>query len=297
MEACVAQALSICPEPVRSAVSRECEKPNVMLEELRLRVGAPVSVCSEGKEWAVSSEGRLLYADAEMLRETVLRATDRSLYAAQAQLQEGYCTLPGGHRLGICGSIVRQARGGPILSVKEFSSLNLRIARQIRGVADALSRQVWQYPESTLIVSRPGCGKTTLLRDLIRQLSDRYRFRVGVLDERGEIAACLDGKPQFQIGNCTDVLSACPKEEGIYMLLRTMRPDWIALDEISAQQDVDSICRASYSGVRFLATAHIWSREDLQQRPVYRRMLDAGIFRNLAVLDEKRALHCERLCA
>ena len=293
MEACVTQALEICPEPIRSAVLNECEKPKVRPEELRLRVNAPVTLLSGGREWALSREGSLLYADAEMIRVMVSRAAEHSLYAAQPQLREGYCTLPGGHRLGVCGSVVRQ--GAAICTVKEFSSVSLRIARQIRGAADAVSRQVWQYPESTLIVSRPGCGKTTVLRDLIRQISDRYRNRVCIVDERGELAACIGGTPQFQIGACTDVLSGCSKEEGITMLLRAMRPDWIALDEISAEQDVDAICRASYCGVRFLATAHIWAREDLQRRSVYRRLLEVGVFHNLAVLDEARTVRCERI--
>ena len=293
MEECLKQALEVCPPKLASAVERECRKPGVCVEELRLRVGAPAGIFSGGREWALTDEGRLLYADSELVCELISRATERSLYAVQDNIREGFCTLRGGHRLGVCGSVVR--RGGEILSIREFSSVNLRIARQRKGAADALSREIWQSPGSTLIVGAPGSGKTTVLRDLIRQLSDRYRYRVSVIDERGELAACVDGVPQFEIGACTDVLSDCPKEEGIEMLLRSMRPDWIALDELSSRRDVEAICKASYCGVHFIATAHAWNREELQKRPVYRALFEADVFRSLAFLDSNRQVHCERI--
>ena len=134
-----------------------------------------------------------------------------------------------------------------------------------------------------------------LLRDLIRQVSDRFGQRVAVVDERGELAACLDGSPQLRVGRLTDVLSFCGKAEGIELLLRSMRPDWIALDEISAEEDLRTILRASYCGARFLATVHVLGPEDLRRRPLYRRLMEAGVFENLIYLEKDRSLRCERV--
>lgn len=293
MEECVWQALAICPAEVQEAVAQACAQPKLQPEELRLRAGSPIRLGANGREWALSLSGRMLSADAAMLRQIVQTATGQSLYAAQEKLRQGYCTLPGGHRLGVCGSAVMQ--NGMLQTLQEFSSLNIRIARQVRGCADAVSRELWQRPVSLLLCGPPGSGKTTLLRDLIRQMSDRYRYRVCVLDERGELAACLDGTPQLDVGGGTDVLTGCDKETGIYLLLRSMRPDWIALDEISAAQDVEAIARASCCGVRFVATAHAWDRADLQNRPLYRTLLSRGVFQTLAFLDRDRRVHCERI--
>ena len=145
--------------------------------------------------------------------------------------------------------------------------------------------------ENVLIVSPPGGGKTTFLRELVRLSSGRGR-RVSLVDERGEVAACCGGNPQLPVGKHTDVLSLCPKAKGIELVLRAMGPEWIALDEITAAEDVEAIIRASYSGVRFLATAHAWSRGDLTRRPLYRTLMEAQVFENLVEIRPDRGLNC-----
>ena len=231
----------------------------------------------------------------EDLTQILRRASDYAAYAVQDQLTAGFLSLPGGHRLGVCGQAVPGQNG--IRSIRELQSVNLRIAREVPGAADGAVSLLWSHPASTLILGPPGRGKTTVLRDLVRQISDRFRERIGLVDERGEIAACLGGVPQLRVGQRTDVLSLCPKERGILLLLRSMGPRWIALDEISDPADAEALIRASYCGVRFLATAHAWDRSDLEKRPLYRSLMESGVFENLVLIKPDRSLLCERIGA
>lgn len=177
--------------------------------------------------------------------------------------------------------------------LRDISSMNLRIAGQHLGCADAAADFLWTHPRSCLVIGAPGSGKTTLLRDLIRQISDRFLWRVSVVDERMELACCVGGKAQFQVGAHTDILSGVGKQRGIEMLLRTMNPQWIALDEITAEADVEEMVRASYCGVRFLATAHAVSRDELQRRPVYRTLLQTQLFETLITILPHRQIRTE----
>ncbi len=285
--------ISILPEPVRQSLERMPLLDRRRLEEIRLRVGVPAAVVVDGSERELFLNGAKIIADSRMLNHTVTAAADHCLYTAEDQLRHGYRTLKGGHRLGVCGTVVRDRQG--IAAIGSFSSLNLRIARQLQGVSAPIFDQLYGTPASTLVIGAPGRGKTTVLRDLIRLLSARMDARVGVVDERGEIAACVEGSPQFDIGSHTDVISGATKEEGIYLLLRTMSPEWIALDEISEHSDIETICRASYCGVRFIATAHAWHPSDLRSRPLYRALMERKIFRNLVVIDKDRRLRVERI--
>lgn len=293
MDRIYTELLDLFPEPLKFAAAVLFQERGNALEELRLRQGQPVSAFCGGREIPIRYRDESLTADAELLQEILRRASGSSVYAVQDQLSRGFLSLPCGHRLGVCGRAV--CENGGIRTVTEIQSLNLRVAREIRGAAGEAVNLVWSHPDSTLIAGGPGAGKTTVLRDLIRQLSDRFSERVAVVDERGELAACLDGLPQLSIGRRTDVLTGCPKALGIEMLLRTMRPDWIALDEITAQSDVEAIRAASYCGARFAATVHVRQREDLFQRPVYRRLMESGVFENLVLIRPDRSLVCERL--
>ena len=244
----VRQALRICPLGLRDAGA---------MEELRLRCGQPPACRIAGKERALP----LAPVTPELLRGILEQATQRSAYSMQEMTRCGFVTLPGGHRLGICGTAVVQ--NGTITALREPSSLNLRIARQPDGIADRLRDALWARPQSVLLCGAPGSGKTTLLRDLIRQLSDRFGWRICVVDERLELAA-------------------------------TMNPEWIAVDEITAEADIAAIRRASYCGVRFLATAHAADRRELESRPLYRALLQDGFFRMAAFLLPDRSVRIER---
>ena len=300
----LAPLAEIFPEGLRDSIGGLLREKGDRLEEIRLRAGCPVTWTAGDRELiltapAEASEAgdllgsRTVCCTAGDLEQILRRASDHAAYAVQDQLTAGFLSLPGGHRLGVCGQAVPGPDG--IRSIRALQSVNLRIAREIPGCADAAVSFLWSNPASTLILGPPGSGKTTVLRDLIRQLSDRFRERVGLVDERGEIAACVEGTPQLRVGQRTDVLSLCPKETGILLLLRSMAPRWIAVDEISAKADAEALVRASYCGVRFAATAHAWDRSDLQRRPLYRSLLEAGVFENLVTVNPDRSLRCERI--
>lgn len=293
MEQTMETIQKLFPDPLRGAVSDLLAAPDRAVEELRLRCGWPVTWMAGGRELPLRPEGKALIVDGALLQEVLQRATRYSVYAVQDQLREGYLTLPGGHRLGLCGRVIRD--GPRIRSLTELQAMNLRLASERIGAADAAANLLWCHPDSTLIIGSPGRGKTTLLRDLIRQTSDRFSQRIGVVDERGELAACVNGQPMLRVGRLTDVLTGCEKREGIDLLLRTMAPTWIAVDEITREDDAETLIRASYTGVRFLATAHVWDRGDLLRRPVYRRLMEAGLFENLIELRPDRTLCCERM--
>ncbi len=295
MENNLQDVLALCPAQIGQAILTLPAGKISTLEEIRLRVGGPAMVTAGGESWCLSQGDRLIDCTQKMVTDVVTAAAEQSLYAAQEQLRQGFCTIRGGHRVGVCGRAV--AQGGQVQTLKEFSSVNIRVAREITGAANVLAGKLWSQPRSTLILGPPGAGKTTVLRDLIRQMSDKFRYRVAVADERGELAACVNGRPQFRVGKRTDILTGCPKEQSIYMLLRTMNPQWIALDELSTLEDVSAICRASYCGVRFVATAHAWSTEDLLRRPVYRALAEEKVFENLAVIEKDRSLRWERMSA
>ena len=206
-------------------------------------------------------------------------ATQASAHTALERVRNGFFTVRGGHRIGICGSGV--VRDGEVRNLRQVSSLAIRVAREVPGLSAAVLDRLWSggVLQSTLLLSPPGGGKTTLLRDLIRAVSDGEggpALRVGVADERG---------PQFSIGRQTDVLDGCPKGPALLMLLRGMNPQVLAADEITAPEDAAALEMAANCGVSLLCTAHAGSLEELKARPLYRRLLDEGLFRRLVIIE------------
>lgn len=234
-------------------------------EELRLRLGKRPAVLCGG----VQTDLPLPAVTEEDIGGFVRAAAGNSCYAVQEQLRHGFLTLPGGHRLGLCGCAA--VRDGEVMSLREISSLDLRFSR------DITPETVPSVRTSTLIIGPPGCGKTTLLRCCIRQISDGGA-RVSVCDERGEIAGYHAGRMRYDLGAQTDVMTGMPKAAAMPMLLRSMNPQWIAVDEITAAEDVQAMERCSYCGVKLLATAHAESRDELAKRPVYQKLMTLGIF-------------------
>ena len=271
------------PQAVQTALAG---MPEAQIEELRLRVGQKPSVLYMGAERALPVRDTLSQAE---LQQILLNASAQSQYAVQEQLRSGYLSLPGGYRLGVCGSAVVQ--NGCMTGIREISSLALRVPHAIRHPPE----QLLPYLQgSCLLAGAPGSGKTTLLRSCIRVLSDTGQ-RMAVADERLELAGAVHGVPQFDLGPCTDVLSGCPKGEGMRMLLRSMNPQWLAVDEITQPEDLAAIRQAGGCGVRLLATIHAGSAEELKNKPLCRELFSLGIFRQVLYLDKNRAFHAERI--
>ena len=257
------------PYPVRRRV-----------EEVRLRAGQMPLVVLNGEELPLPADGPISERELSLTLEVATRA---STHTALEQLRQGYFTLRGGHRVGLCGTAVTE--DGRVKSFRHLSSLNIRIAHVVSGCGEEVLTRLragGSFP-NTLILAPPGGGKTTLLRDLVRLLSNGGT-RVGLADERGEVAALWEGVPQFDVGEHTDVLEGCPKAVGLMLLLRGMNPQLLACDEVTDPADCAALERCSNSGVGLLATLHARKVEDLAQKPLYRALLARGLFQRTVVI-------------
>lgn len=253
------------------------------LQEIRLRLEQPPFLRFKDKD--IWLERKTIAADLHFCINT---ASKYSPWLAETA-DSGYITAPGGHRIGICGSI--RGTAGSITNLSSLTSLCIRVARDFPGLAS----NVPQNAESILIIGRPGSGKTTLLRDLIRQRSDTYKQCVAVVDERAEIFPRINGSFCFSTGKHTDILTGCTKTQGIISVLRAMGPDIIAIDEITADEDCQALYHAGWCGVRLIATAHAGDINDLYSRPLYRPLIESKVFDTVIILRTDKTWHWERL--
>jgi len=260
------------------------------ISEIRLRVDKPMIIKTAGRDYFVEQSGRLIFTSAgafcptvDDIKETMERISRHSFYAYESELSMGYITLPGGHRVGVAGQVVLE--NGGVRSWKYISAINIRIAHSVPGCADAVLPQITSEAGlyHTMIIAPPGCGKTTLLRDIVRQISNKG-ITVGLVDERSEVAGCFHGVPQNDVGLRTDVLDGCPKAMGMTMLLRAMSPDVIAVDELGGEDDAKAVETVLNAGVKLLCTAHGVDVEDAKKNPALAKMLERGIFERFVVL-------------
>lgn len=251
-------------ELLPQALREEIGRLPADLTELRVRAGRRTQlICLSGEEFRGGIIG------AALTEETAQALAGHSLYAREEELKEGYFTVPGGCRVGVCGRMTGQ---GADRSLTHVGSVCIRMAREIRGAADAVMEAVTRdgRPADALIVSPPGLGKTTLLRDIARQLSDgtggRRGVRVGIADERGELAGCVMGIPTLDVGRRTDVMDGCSKKEGMELLIRSMSPEVIVTDELGQAGDREAVADAMRSGVRVIASVHARDAEEAARR-------------------------------
>ncbi len=252
--------------------------------EIRFRCGIGSSVSCGENNYQITN----LVPSTDELEELWLKICRGAVYQFESQMENGYIPLPGGHRVGICGTFVINGEGKP--RIRDISAMNFRICRDIKGIADHLFPKLLCEGRfcSTLIVSEPCGGKTTLLTDLVRVLSDKG-IRSAVVDERGEIASVFRRIPQKKLGPLADVLDGYPKPYGMMIALRTLSPQVLVCDEIGSDAETEKMLEAMNAGVPFLATAHARDEEELFSRPQIRRLKEAGALSKIVLLKGARS--------
>ncbi|KQL57704.1 MULTISPECIES: stage III sporulation protein AA [Bacillaceae] len=269
--------LNLLPQHVEAYVTKAI-KTNKSIEEIRLRINQPVECLFSNI--TLFSPTSFTEDDASMF---LNQLSSYSLYAFEEELQKGYITIEGGHRVGLAGKTILE--NGKVKTIRPIRSFNIRVAKQKIGVSNKLVSELhdgkngWR---NTLIIGAPQTGKTTLLRDLARNVSTGTASipasKVAVVDERSEIAGCMNGTPQHDLGTRTDVLDGCPKAEGMMMMIRSMSPQVMIVDEIGREEDAQAILEARHAGVVIMATAHGFSFEEIAKRPIFKQLLKEQAF-------------------
>ncbi|WP_010274069.1 stage III sporulation protein AA [Paenibacillus senegalensis] len=268
------------------------------LEELRIRQNRPLEIISRGRSRFLTADGtvtdepgKAYHPTSEDCAKLLDLLTNHSVYSYEEELKRGFITISGGHRVGLAGRTVLEQ--GQVKLLREISSFNIRIARERTGCASQLLPLLSDARGgSILLVSPPQHGKTTMLRDLARSISGGYTCgqirvpgrKVGIIDERSEIAACVKGVPTFDVGPRTDVLDHCPKAEGMMMMIRSMSPEVLIVDELGRDEDAAAVHEAIHAGIQVLATAHAASLGDIEKRPGLRTLYESRAFSRYIVL-------------
>lgn len=291
------EILKIFSHNLRTIMER-VEMDYKRLQEIRLRANGPLIVIYNNEEYFINKECQLdrersnayLVTQSEV-KETMEYISNYSLYAFEDEIKQGFITIQGGHRVGIAGKTIMEA--DKIKNIKHISFINIRLSHQIKGCANRVMPYIAQEKKiyHTLIISPPRCGKTTLLRDVIRQLSNGDNetpgVTVGVVDERSEIGACYMGIPQNELGIRTDILDCCPKANGMMMLIRSMSPQIIAVDEVGSREDIESIEYVINCGCKLIATVHGSSIDDIKNKPILGKLVREKIFERYIILNNK----------
>lgn len=292
------EILQIFPDAMRPKWRMVAERADE-LQEIRLRAGKPITVLLRNREWFLTAAGELTRnvdkaarSEEQELEMVINHVCQYSLYAYADEIKRGFLTIPGGHRIGLAGQVILE-QGDHIRNIKYIRYLNIRVSHEIRGAADSVIPFLYQDRQilNTLIISPPGGGKTTMLRDIIRQLSDGTIYGAGVnvsvVDERSEIAGSYMGVAQNDVGLRTDVLDACPKCEGMMMLIRSMAPSVLAVDELGSRDDVEALKTASGCGCKIVATIHGNSVSEVGCKGYMEEIMKDKLFERYLVLTRR----------
>lgn len=293
-----AAADTLCDE-LKNVVMSIPESKRASIQEIRLRSGKPLTMTDGTSTLFVDNAGRILYSISKNafivtqkhLYDTFRRLCGYSVYSCQNEIKNGFITIKGGHRAGLCGTAVIE--NGKITAVSDISSINLRISRQIFGVSEEIIKKIYPLNGGVLIAGAPSSGKTTILRDLAYRLSlgmDCRMMRTAVIDERGEIAGTYSGNAYNDLGLC-DILNGYPKGEGIMQAIRAMSPQVIICDELGGEDDCVYAEQGFNAGAYIIATIHASSYEELMKRKQAQRLIDTGAFKHIVILES-----CDRPC-
>lgn len=279
--------LYIFPDAVKNALSSIINRQILSyksISEIRFRINQnPFIILNDKKEIILDN----IIVSKEIIANIITTATRYSLYAYQDTIRQGFISLRGGHRLGVLGQAVMN--NGIMTGQKNISYLNLRISHEYIGCSNPVMKFI-DNNSNVLIISPPGCGKTTMLRDIVRNFSygnECKAEKVVVIDERGEIAACVDGIPQNDIGPRTDVCDMGNKKEAVFAALRSMSPDLIVMDEIGGQDDIEAVKRAVYVGVKVIASVHAYNLKECLKRNDLVNIINGNGFKKIIVLSNR----------
>ena len=285
------QVIKVLPMRIRK-LFQNSEIEYRLLQEIRLRGGQPIIVKYRNEEFFLRDKGGLGKEKREicyLLREEIIESleyiSNYSLYAYENQIKQGFITVLGGHRIGIAGKVLVES--GKVKKITNVGMINIRLSHEVIGCAGPIFRLLEENGQicHTMIISPPGGGKTTLLRDLARMISEsEKRLNVGIVDERSEIAACYKGIPQNDVGIRSDVLDGCPKSEGMLMLIRSMSPQVLVVDELGAKEDIVALQYAMNCGCKILATIHGSSWGEIMSKPFLREIIDNKLFQRFVLL-------------
>ncbi|WP_010093213.1 stage III sporulation protein AA [Ornithinibacillus scapharcae] len=278
------EILRLFPAEIQQRLNHQVAKRWDMLQEIRVRLHQPIElIFDRGLEWITNA-----IPDRRDNSFIINQLSEFSLYRMEDELREGYITIEGGHRVGLAGKV--NTFNGSVKAIQYITFLNIRIAKEKIGVGMEVIPYLYDNKFlNTLIVGSPQSGKTTLIRDIIRIISSGWKTippkKVGVVDERSEIAACLKGIPQHNLGRRTDVLDACPKAEGMMMMIRSMSPEILVVDEIGSDKDVQALMNAINAGVTVICTIHGQTLDELKKRPSIIPLLDKKVFQRILILE------------
>ena len=283
--------ISIFPLKIGSLLRERLLKEQIY--EIRIKIGKPILVYSKYGESIIN-----YISTKEDMKSLMQKISNYSLYAYEEDIRQGFITVRGGHRIGIAGECVMD--NGEVKTIRNISSINIRISSEIIGCSDKVMKYIYSEKQqrifNTIIISPPKCGKTTILRDIARNISNGipsiglFGHKVAVIDERSEIGACHFGIPQNDIGIRTDILDNCLKREGMIMAIRSLSPEILICDEIGTKGDVEALLMAFNSGVNIITSIHGFTINDLYKRRVFKDLLDNEIIERIIVLSSRNGV-------